>query len=308
MWLKSLTHYFLKYPWLTLLVVFCISFVPLLGMIGILIAVLFTLRKNIKWGGLMTLAATIPYFIGLYFPNKNHSIPLAIWAAIGVAVISNLLTWIFAIMLKRRWSWSDILQTAALLGVLFISILHLIYPDIGEWWGYQLHRYYTQATAVTGLVQNKGVIGETQLDAINVTKQYATGFMVGALLFNAILQLVIARWWESFVFHYGILRRELRELRLSPLAGLLFILSLIFSYLGNAVVLDIMPIVCMLFCASGLSLIHYFFGLSKNSTTWFWLSLLYVTAILAMPTSLIIISMVALIDIWLDGRKRFRKV
>ena len=56
------------------------------------------------------------------------------------------------------------------------------------------------------------------------------------------------------IYNPGSLRKELHRIRLSQLAGLLFLISMVFSYLGNSVVLDIMPVLYMLFCAAGLSL------------------------------------------------------
>ena len=85
-------------------------------------------------------------------------------------------------------------------------------------------------------------------------------------------------------------------------------LSLVFSYLGNSVVLDIMPIIYLLFAGAGLSVIHYFFGLMVSPTRWFWIAVLYVTLIIAMPTSIVFVAMVALFDIWLDLRRKLRKI
>jgi hypothetical protein len=55
--------------------------------------------------------------------------------------------------------------------------------------------------------------------------------------------------------HYVI--KGLMMAYLSTLAGILFLASLVLAYLGNKVVLDVMPIVYGLFAAAGLSLIHY---------------------------------------------------
>lgn len=307
--LQRLTNYLLRNRVLAIALTFCSTFVPIFGIVGILYAGLVTLRKGIAEGAILTFAATVPYIISFYVSGQQEAgTQLVIWAAVGVAVLSNVLTWVFASMLWRHATWSQILQVAALIGVLFISVVHLMYPDVETWWGNQLHAYYNQATALTNMIKSEPT-GPTdlQVESINITKQYATGLMTAAILFNAILQLIVARWWQAIVFSPGLLRRELHDIRLSKLAGLLFVLSLVLSYLGNSVVLDIMPVLYVLFGAAGLSLVHYMFGMMTSTTRWFWLALTYMTLIFALPSSMLIVALIALFDSWFDMRKRLKK-
>src|SRR3990167_446669 len=307
--LLRLTNYLLGHRAIAILLVFCITFVPMIGIIGILYAGLITLRKGIIEGGIFTLAATLPYVASFYLSGGHaEDAPLIILAAIGIAVLSNVLTWIFASMLKRQVSWSNLIQIAALMGVLFVSIAHLINPSIAAWWGAQLQLYYTKAAALTSIAANKALVSpETQLETIAITKQYATGLMTMAILFNAILQLIVARWWQAAMFYPGLLRRELHTIRLSQLASGLFVLGLIFAYLGNSVALDIMPILYMLFGMAGLSLIHYLFGLLTQPTKWFWLWLMYIAFFISLPTSLLLVGIFALADAGFDIRHRVKK-
>jgi hypothetical protein len=308
MWLQRFTNYLLRHRWKAIALTFAITFVPIIGIVGILIAALITLLQGVVFGAIFTAAATLPFIISFYISGtQGAALPLVVWAAVGVAVLSNVLTWAFAVMLRRQASWSVILQIAALLGVLVISLVHLAYPGVTEWWATQLQSYYAQAQAVTGMLKNPTPGSSSmQIEAINATKQYATGLIVGAVLFNAILQLMVARWWQAIVFNPGSLHKELRDIRLSQLAGVLFVASLVFCYLGNSVVLDIMPVLYMLFGAAALSLIHYLFGLMKSPTRLFWLSGLYIILIFSLPMSIVLIAMIALADIWLDLRKRFK--
>lgn len=311
MWLQRFTHYILRHRWQALALTFISTFIPVVGIVGVLIAALVTLIKGVAEGALFIIAATLPFIITFAITGTGEPTPpLVAWAAVGVAVLSNILTWVFAVMMRRQTSFSLILQIAALLGVLVISIVHLVYPNVADWWGTQLQSYYAQATAAIakGAARTAAVVpNDTQLESINLTKQYATGLMVAAILFNAILQLVVAKWWQAIVFNPGSLREELQTVRLSQLAGVLFIVSLILSYLGNSVVLDIMPVLYLLFCAAGLSFIHYLFGLVNSPTKWFWISVLYIALIFSLPTSALLVAVMALFDIWFDGRKRIRK-
>lgn len=310
MWLQRVTYFLFRHRWLTIGLTFVSTFIPVVGIIGVLIAALVTLCKSVVEGAVLTLAATLPYVISFYISGTHEAaIPPVVWAAVGVAVLSNIMTWVFAVMLRRETSWSLVIQIAALLGVLVISLIHIAYPGVADWWGSELQGYYAKAQVVTDALKNTATgPNETRLEAINAAKQYATGLMVAGILFNAILQLIVARWWQAIVFRPGSLRKELRNIRLSQLAGVLFIISLVLSYLGNSVVLDIMPVLYVLFGAAGLSLIHYLFGLMRSPTVWFWLCILYLTLFFTLPVSIVLIAILALLDIWLDIRKRFKKI
>ncbi|MBV9576377.1 MAG: DUF2232 domain-containing protein [Gammaproteobacteria bacterium] len=308
MWLYRFTNELLRRRWQSILFTFAITFIPIIGMVGILIAALVTLVKGMVEGAIFTLAATLPYLVSFFISGKQESgLPLMLLAAVGVAMLSNLLTWIFAVMLRQKTGWSSLLQIVALAGVLVISVIHLAYPDVADWWGQELQNYYKHVQLFKDALQSSSASRDAQLESINVTKQYATGVMATVILFNALFQLVMARWWQNIVFNTKNLGRELRSIRLSPLAGILFITSLVLFYLGNSVVLDIMPILYTLFSVAGLSLIHYLFRSMPSPSTWFWLFLLYVALLISWPTSMVLVSTLALADIWLDIRKRIKK-
>lgn len=310
--LQNWTNYWLNHRILALVFTFIVTFIPLVGVIGILFAALVTLKKGIVEGAIFTLAATLPYcFIRLMMPGSDALSPMLIWVAIGVGAGSNVLTWMFTVMMRRKADWSTILQTAALFGVLVVSVTHLAFPEVANWWFEQLQSVNDQAQVVTATLKSKTEIEgahEAQLQVINSAKLIATGTVIGVTLLLGVWQLILACWWNAVAYAPGSLRKGLHQIKLSPLAGVLFLISLMFSYLGNSVVLDIMPILYLLFCGAGLSLLHYFFGMMKTPVVWFWLLLMYATLALAVPVSIVAVSTVALLDIWLDLRKRFKRV
>lgn len=308
--LLRLTNYLLEHRLLSIIGVIAITFIPMVGVIGILFAGLVTLRKGILEGALFTTAATLPYLINFYFSNYPVAeLSFLIWAAVGIAILSNTLTWIFASMLYKHVHWSQLLQIAALLGVLLVSIIHLANPSVTNWWGNQLSNYYEKAIIITKNIQNESdkTPTESQLETINLTKQYATGLMTMAILFNAILQLIASRWWQTTLFYPGLLRKELHHIRLSRLASILFVLSMILAYLDNKVAVDIMPILYMLFGTAGLSLIHCLLHTMTSTTKWFWLWLIYIILVIALPTSLMLLSIVALFDSEWNIRFKLKK-
>lgn len=315
--LHGFTNDLLRYRWVanfTLGFTFLVTFVPIIGIAGIVIAAFITLRKGVVEGLVFTLAATLPYLISFWVSGGSQStVPAELYIALcSAAAASNLLTWVLAVMLRKQ-SWSAVLQTAALIGVLVISVLHLIYPSIGNWWGNEFQASLAQAMqakdVLTGVVGGStATITDTQMEIINTFKQYATGVIVSLVIVNAVMQLILARWWQASVFSPGSLKRELHRIRLSRLAGMLFMLSLVLSYMGNTVVLDLMPVVYVLFFAAGLSLVHYVFSIMNIAAKWLWISLFYVLMMISFPVSLMLIALLALLDIWFDFRKRLTKI
>lgn len=305
MWLKRSAEYLLKHPWQTVAITFLVTFVPMVGIIGVLIAALVTLCQGVIPGLVLTIAASLPYYLSLYLSDKPFTI--FVWIVVGVAVLINVLTWLFAILLRHRASWSAVLQMGALLGVLVISVIHLVYPDITTWWGNLLQNYYVLAQKQAAAVQEGAVNTSEMITRIQNMKFFASGLMASVILFQAILQVMIARGWQLRVFG-GSLANELQNIRLSKLAGILFLAGVALSYFGNAVVLDVIIIPYLLFAGAGLSLVHYYINMRRRANAWLWLSLIYliliVSLLLASPIILLWLAMMALLDVWLDLRKR----
>lgn len=282
-------------------------------MLGVLFAGFVTLRKGAFDGALMTAAVTVPTLLKFVIEMQGQGAALpsfVYWTLVSLALVwavSNLLTWIFAILLYRQMTWSAILQVAALGGVLVVSVVHLAYPDVVDWWTVQFNHMANQVVAAlpdsTDAAQFMSVMKQR---AIENAKDY-NGTIIGILLLSALTTLAVARWWQAALYSPGMLRRELHHIRLSNLAGVLFLISQLLAAQGNSVVLDILPILYLLFACAGLSVIHYLFGFMVSPTRGFWLALLYVVIYYTMPISLMLISIVALMDVWFDLRKRLKK-
>jgi hypothetical protein len=301
MFLQRVTNYLLRHRIFALTLTFFITFVPVIRVVGVLIAAFMTLIKG-AWAGLIfTLAVLVATGVGLYFvANHDPAIPTAfLWVISVSALLANGLTWVFAVMLRRQTSWSTITQVAALGTALVISLIHILYPAVADWWAIWAVKLQTQAKL--NLNPNEF------MEMINLNKPYATGIALAAILITAFSQVIVARWWLAVLYSPGSLRRGLQSIRLSRLAGILFVASLVLAYLGNAVILDIMPVLYLLFFGAGLSFVHYFFNTMPPSKRWIWLSIFYVALLLLLPFSAMLVVGLALADGMLDLRKRLSK-
>jgi len=302
MWFKRLTHFLLKHPQLAMLFTFLAAFPPLLGVVSILFAGMMTLLKGPLIGGMYTVLASVPYVCMFYYDSKVTVVNM------GLAVLNNGLTWLLASAWRREGAkLSALLQVSALIGVLIVSVVHLVNPDIANWWAKILTEQWKNMPALqTNLSSVSGTVASTDVVAerISAIKEMATGYAVVAILLAAVIQTIIAKWWLATVFKPGSLKAELHYLRLTPLAGVLFLLAMIFSYWGNPLIFDIIPILYLLFLGFGLSLIHYLFGLIQKPTRIFCLLVFYTVFLYTSQFSILVIALLAFMDIWLNFRRR----
>lgn len=286
-------------------VAFICAYLPLLGSISILITGLVTLRKGASEGALILVAATAPFLLSYYMAHPPADQAEMAFIAVLTIVVSNLVVWLYAILLRKYNNWSLILELSLLLSIVIIGAVHLFIPDIQAWWGKQLTVYFTKATAGLNELQKTDIT--MQLQAVNVIKPVATGLVVLSILFNGLLQLVLARWWEVTLFAPGTLRRALYQIRFGYVVGVLFIAAIALSFWGDfAAAIDMQPVFYGLFFIAGLSLVHCV--LSSTRYNWLWLILVYIALIIFFPKSVVVIALFALLDVLLDLRSRLTKV
>lgn len=304
MLLRRFTDFILQGRLQAMAVVFIAAFLPVVGSISIIIVALVTLRKGIIDGALVLLAATFPYLLGYATYPASGRTDL-VMGVMALGVISNLLTWLFALMLRRFSNWGFTLELAGLLGVIGVVVLHLIFPGIEKWWLTELTTYFSKTASMAAGQETDAMLQAAEAGAVDYIKPYATGLLLVGVLLNVMMQLVMARWWQAFLFNPGGLRKELYSIRLGYIAAAMFIMGTVLGYFGNATALDAMPILYGVFCVAGLSMSHALLAAVKNG--WILLVLIYLGVVWLFPYGVVAIAFVALFDTLLDFRKRLRK-
>lgn len=317
MWLQKLSDYLLsnrKVALVLTLAVTSLCVLPggaLFAGFGMIFAAFVTLIRGPREGAIYTIAATLPYLIIAVMFADSKSGLLLVLSAIGGICAGNILTWVCATMLYRKSTWGQILQLQALLAVFIVSVVHLAYPDIVTWWTQRILANlttFTQMLAAHGWTDVVTMNGQLPDVALSVG-QMATGFTVASVLAVNLMQLLIARWWQCKLFMPGYLGKELRNIRISRLAGLLFLLSFGLYYFGNAVISDIMPIIILTLGVAGLSLMHYYFSfMPKTPSTTFIIVLIYTVILVLNIYSMIFLASAGLVDIWVDFRRSIKRV
>lgn len=301
MLLRRITDYILQSRVHAMSAALALTLIPFGGTVSVLIAALVTLCQGALEGALVSVVATVPYLVYTLFPDKNQ--PLLVMSLLAVMIVSNVLTWAFAVLLRRYNNWNRVIELAALLSILIVATIHIEYPGVADWWGTQFTAYFTKSLPLIDSVKPDALPSDVQAQLVMFAKNYATGFAVVVVLLNIILQVLIARWWQAAMFNPGGLRKELYQIRLGYVAGIVFVCGLVLSAIGNNTVLDIMPILYTTFCVAGLSLLHNLVQLTKAA--WVWLALVYAVLVWVFPYSVVIIAILGLLDTGIDFRKRF---
>jgi len=284
---------------------FVLSLAPLFGAsVGILVATFITLRKG-AFEGALVLCVTIAASLLNYALSSAAAQPQVVTVVIATIIAINILTWLLALVLRRYENWNLVLDVAILTGLVFVFVVHFVFPGIQNEWNTQLTAYLNKTASVfEQLAPDAAGQEEMQASMVASIKPYLTGFVIASIVFNALFQLVLARWWQAIVFNPGGLRRELHQIRLSYVSASVFIAVLGLAYIGNAFGLDMLPMMVVAFCAAGLSLIHRM--LASNKTGWFWLLLVYLGIMFVFPAGMVLVAIAGLLDSLFNLRLRFK--
>jgi|GEM_PF-540497 len=328
--LRSFTDFILYSRLRAFGVAFAVTFIPLIGTISIVIAGLVTLRKGALEGFWILAAATLPYFVPSLIhilQHPNESLGLGLILISTVAVISNILTWFLAILLRRFNNWNFILELCTLIGIILITTAHVAVPNLDNWWEKRLNTHLSQMLSGKDInsvkkpaVSEKAISSQEDTDdnldpeissLVSMAKSYMTGIITASLLFSALLQLFVSRWWQMALVHSKQFSEEIHHIRLTSMAGLVFLITLILSYLKIPLALDLLPVLYLAFCLAGLSVVHYAASKFKGFA---WLCLLVFYGLLIgswmvykLPLFFQLVAMAALLDVWFDWRGRLDK-
>ena len=243
---------------------------------------LVTLRRGAADGSLVLMWALLPLLASCFYSETSSALVLVSIAAVAVLVP-------VALILKISGSWQLTLLAAVVISVVTAMALLILF-------GEEIANFQSNLIAMmTGL--------ETGSEAVTEAKPIGNaGFLAYVLALNAVISLLLSRWWQSELYNPGGFGREFRTLRLAaPVAGLL---------LGGMVFCLVMPKEYIVWAAllglpllfSGIGLIHC--AVSMLSLGGHWLVAFYVALLLIGPMMSILVVMVGFIDSLMNLRPR----
>ncbi len=208
------------------------------------------------------------------------------------------LVWLFASLLRRKASWSWVIDMAAVLGVVAVGIFYFVqggHPQ--QWWSIILTRFFAENNWLAGFWH----LGAGQVQQmIQALAKFATGLVVLGSLLDVLVMLYVARWWQSRIFNRTSLREELLHIRGGRIALVLLMLGLVALALHPALIADFVPVLFLPFTIGGFSLFHAWVA-GKNSSIL--LLLLFYFFVLIFSFLLLIVAAIGFFDSLFNFRK-----
>ncbi len=265
------------------------TIVPLFGWVSNVIISLVTLRKGAKEGAIVLLWVILPAVVVASLGNRL----IILYGIIG----GSLFTYVLALVLRQTQSWKAVLTASLLLGLLAVLLAHAWIPNITEVWVNQFDHYAV-------LIKNQFNI-MINTARLQLFAKFATGFQVAFIILSVLINLIVARGFQSMLYNPGQLRPELKNVRLSPWEVLVFLLIGISSFLGVVMAQDALPVIGLIFVLAGISIFHAMADL-KNVTNK-WIFLFYVLLAVFFPYVAIVLIVFAIIDSFFNLRFRFKR-
>jgi hypothetical protein len=287
-------------------------FLPLFRPFGWAVLGLVTLRKGAIEGGfvlivlglfLVSMGLQVEKFASQEALEQTSSVVL--WLSTAGLLLSGVLVWFFALILRQYASWSKVLQAGLWGSVFIIACAHIIHPDLASWW----------VPVVEDSLRHMQKMFKTKLPPITEFSALAgtvmTGMQIVMALLVSLLSLLIARWWQASLYNPGGLGQELLQARLGIAeTGLLGVLALLMltevSVLGKAIAVDLIPVVGAIFILAGICLVHRFLAVMKRP--WMGVIIFYgLIPIVGFRNMMFLLISLAVIDSWVNLGGRFIK-
>lgn len=289
-----------------LVVAFCtaLSFLlppvtSILAYVAVAALVLNSLQLGARSGGIVLLASAgiVALLAGLVTGQQASlaivAILLALWAPV----------WLASVVLRETRSLAMAILVLLLLALLGVVLVYGLAGDPVEWWPDYVRSQIEAAVAVQPELSDQF---EQMSEMVERVAPVLAGSIAAGLLLNAMLSLLLGRWWQAQVLERpGAVRAEFYALRFSrslSLAGVaIFALASLDLGMISVLALQWALVVMVPFVFVGLAIAHA--TLSNLKAGFVWLVLVYIVATFA-PQLLVALGM---LDPWLDPRRRTDK-
>lgn len=275
-----------------IVVAFLAALLPLFylptGFLAVVIVGLITLQKGAK-SGLWVLAWIALPSLALLILRQVSIIDLLFLRCMAV--------WLLAVLLRRYHTWNLLLEVVSIVGVVAILALHLVKPNITQWWTVHLTNYLEQMASSTHWKMKMSPGEFAKYIAL-----IASG--LGAFFFalTVSFELAIARFWQSILVSPGAFGKEFTRIRLGYFCVAMLIVLLLMSAFKLQFAWDALPMAVFPFFIAGLSLLH-FFAREKKEVMYI-LFFMYAGFFFLPVVVISMLVILALLDTWKNFRSK----
>ena len=269
---------------------------------GIVVA-LVTLRMGPRQGFSVLLISVVSTVLAAQFLGLNNASGLDLWNTIYLWV----LIWLGASVLQSSRSLVLMLEVVGLMAMLTILAFFVLVND-----PMQITMQLLQPVKLVLSHPDSGMNPTDVANIINSAAKLLAGSVVAYTVIGALICLFVARSWQAKLFNPGGFKQEFMTMRFGRQVGLLSIILIIALMLSGVigqqaslVLMNISMVVGLLFVIVGLSVMHGLVAQLGNKG--FWLVGMYALLIMLSKIMAPLLMTLALSDIWVDYRTRFRK-
>jgi hypothetical protein len=246
---------------------------------------LVSLRRGATDGLLVLLWALLPALATLVFSDMGPLMAL-------VTVAGLLATFVVALLLRSSASWPRLLTGLVAASGLAALLLSLLVPDPVQ-----------QLTQALGEMMAQAKSSAPEQAAWQApTAVFILGLIAYVIAVNALLSLLLARWWQSVLYNPGGFQTEFHHLRLQPAAAFASLVASLYCWQrgvdyqmwGNLFMLPLL--------VAGVAIVHRLMAVKRMAVQW--LVLFYVALVFFSPLTVVLV-VLGFMDTWLNFRERF---
>jgi len=272
----GLARYAMQSPLRTGILAAVFAVLPFLYVLSAGLVALTTLRHGLTAGTRLLLIAMIGALIS--------------WRLTGVPLSMLVLTIVtlLAVVLRESRSWSRTLVSGSVIALLFALIAQSQFQA----------QFDTAITSMQNILTD-GDASSIEWQMLDKLKPLVAYGIMASELMEALLSLLLARFWQAGLYNPGGLKKEMHNLRFSrvELLGLVIAVLVSLAVQPGAVLLFGIP-----FVFSGISLIHGI--VAKVNLGGQWLVALYIALIFAYQIIVPLLVLLVLVDSFVDIRQR----
>jgi hypothetical protein len=247
-------------------------------------AALVSLRRGPLDGSLILLWALLPALAAFWLSDMGPLMP-------SVTLLGLLLTFVMALVLRNSSNWSACLMGLVTLSCLGSLVLASSIPDpvadVTEALGDMLKQMQEQAQQ-TGEPSPLSLPSET----------FVVGLVGYVMAVNALLSLLLARWWQAMLYNPGGLQTEFHQVRLGPVPALVCFAATLYCWRQGLDYQHWASLFALPLMVTGAAIAHRLVKARGMGAQW--LILFYLVLLFAGP----LIIVLALLDTWTDFRSR----
>jgi predicted membrane protein DUF2232 len=252
---------------------------------------LITLRKGANIG-LQTLIASL---LVLYVLFMVAGLPPQL--GIAYALIIWLPVWLMSAVLRLSEAQGLLICAVGLLVMSLVVAAYITIGDVANWWQQSLGLMFEEAIPTERLEQYKEIL-KTGAPMINA-------MMAVALMFNIIMAVFCARWWQSRLFNPGAFQKEFYALRLPPailpVSGIIILLVFTIGEPWKNMLDDVTVILMVMYLIQGISAVHR--NVDKFKLSKAWVVSMYCLLVL-IPLMGRLIACLGMMDVYIDWRRK----